>query len=532
MMAFNINQRLNGIHSPLSYIGANALQPTDFVTKPRDPVSSDSKNFQLGTWWLNTTPYNASLLNYKLWYLASLSGNVAVWILVGGGSGTVLGLTGNSGGFVMPTLGNINVVGDGTTINVVGTPGTSTLTISTIGSDADTFPTDFTGPALPTAGVLNIYGGVSTDPEQVALVYRQNIHTAAATNTVFIKLNDSMSFPATNTAGTAGVIYSGGVATGNRFIHNYGTNNAFVGLGAGNFNLTVGSAVQNVGIGSGTLASITTGASNVAVGFNALNAITSGNINCALGVSAGSGLTVANSNNIMIVNNGTAGDSGRIRIGTNAIHTTAFVAGIDGVNVGSVAKVVTMASDQLGTATITAGTSITVTPTANVITITNSAPAVGSTSVAFAAYLTADVLNQTGAGTAVTVVFNATTINTGTAYATGTGIFTAPSTGFYQFNTSVSVGGIAAGMDTGLVQFKVAGTSTSVGDWSVTKLNPLATLSVGAAEWDNSGSVAFNLDAGDTVRVSVRIAGGGGDTADIIAGVVLGATHFSGFKVA
>ena len=49
----------------------------------------------------------------------------------GGGAGTVETLTGNTGGAVSPNgSGNINVVGDGTTIDVVGNPGTNTLTIS------------------------------------------------------------------------------------------------------------------------------------------------------------------------------------------------------------------------------------------------------------------------------------------------------------------------------------------------------------------------------------------------------------------
>lgn len=49
--------------------------------------------------------------------------------------GFVETLTGNSGGAVGPDgSDNINVVGDGTTINVVGNPGTNTLTISAINS--------------------------------------------------------------------------------------------------------------------------------------------------------------------------------------------------------------------------------------------------------------------------------------------------------------------------------------------------------------------------------------------------------------
>ena len=47
--------------------------------------------------------------------------------------GFVETLTGNSGGAVGPDASdNINVIGDGTTVNVVGTPGTNTLTISAI----------------------------------------------------------------------------------------------------------------------------------------------------------------------------------------------------------------------------------------------------------------------------------------------------------------------------------------------------------------------------------------------------------------
>lgn len=49
-----------------------------------------------------------------------------------GGGTTVDTLTGNSGGPVPPTAGNINILGTGT-VNVVGNPGTSTLTISVTG---------------------------------------------------------------------------------------------------------------------------------------------------------------------------------------------------------------------------------------------------------------------------------------------------------------------------------------------------------------------------------------------------------------
>ena len=47
----------------------------------------------------------------------------------GGGGGGVQELTGNSGGAVLPTLGNINIIGS-SGVTVTGDPGTSTLTIT------------------------------------------------------------------------------------------------------------------------------------------------------------------------------------------------------------------------------------------------------------------------------------------------------------------------------------------------------------------------------------------------------------------
>jgi hypothetical protein len=80
-----------------------------------------------------------------------------VYMSNSGPSGFVQTLTGNSGGAVSPTGGNINVIGSGD-VTVTGNPGTSTLTISFAGAVADSFPTD-SGTAIPSAGALTIAGG-------------------------------------------------------------------------------------------------------------------------------------------------------------------------------------------------------------------------------------------------------------------------------------------------------------------------------------------------------------------------------------
>jgi len=77
----------------------------------------------------------------------------------GGSTPTIVEtLTGNTGGAVGPDgANNINVVGDGTTANVAGNPGTNTLTISASGIVAIEFTED-SGTAVPAGGNVNVFG--------------------------------------------------------------------------------------------------------------------------------------------------------------------------------------------------------------------------------------------------------------------------------------------------------------------------------------------------------------------------------------
>jgi len=148
---------------------------------------------------------------------------------------------------------------------------------------------------------------------------------------------------------------------GTNFIHNYGTNNTFVGVGSGNFS-TTGSALTGFGVnalaantsgsgntalGYGALAANTTGSGNTslgygsllanisgsdttALGYEALNNLTSGSNNVAIGYLSGSTLT-AGSNNIYVgdQNTGvTSSDSGIIRIGSTTATNATYIQGI------------------------------------------------------------------------------------------------------------------------------------------------------------------------------------------------------------
>jgi hypothetical protein len=91
------------------------------------------------------------------------------------------------------------------------------------------------------------------------------------------------------------------------------------------------------------------GGSNTATGFEALF-FTTGNSNIALGAGAGLNLTTG-SNNIDIGNQGIAGESNTIRIGTVGTQNATFIAGIRGDTVASGVGVIVGANGQLGTVT-------------------------------------------------------------------------------------------------------------------------------------------------------------------------------------
>ena len=124
-----------------------------------------------------------------------------------------------------------------------------------------------------------------------------------------------------------------------------GLNNTAIGYSALNQN-NIGSS--NTASGFQALFSNIRGSSNTAIGLDALQFNSVGSDNIALGDSAGINLTVG-SNNIDIGNNGVAGESNTIRIGTNGTHTNTYMAGISGATVAGGVGVVVDSNGQLGT---------------------------------------------------------------------------------------------------------------------------------------------------------------------------------------
>jgi trimeric autotransporter adhesin len=128
-----------------------------------------------------------------------------------------------------------------------------------------------------------------------------------------------------------------------------GLNNTATGLNALLDNTTGNSNTAN---GIFALLGNTTGHDNTAVGSNALYNNTTRSFNIALGANAGFNIT--GSKNIDIGNDGVAGESATIRIGTTGSQTNTYVAGISGVTVSGGVGVIVDSSGHLGTITSSA----------------------------------------------------------------------------------------------------------------------------------------------------------------------------------
>lgn len=139
-------------------------------------------------------------------------------------------------------------------------------------------------------GILEAGGAklaLSTDGQDILFMPNRVEKMRLAPNTGVLTLKNVLEIPASSS--TAGHITQGS----SRFIHSYGTVNAFFGLNSGNFTL---SGAANTGIGASSMKAITSGHSSTGIGYNTLAAMTTGTYNVAIGRDVLSAVTTGSSN--------------------------------------------------------------------------------------------------------------------------------------------------------------------------------------------------------------------------------------------
>jgi len=320
----NKARRLSGINT-LAYMGIDPITAPYLVVEQRIPTQNDLVGFQIGAIWILEEDFQNNVPP-RIFFLCGLNRNVADWIEI---------LTSGAGA-------------------------------------AEEFVTD-NGTVFPALGIVTVKGGTSTGGAAT------NINTYANPNgsdNLLVALNNSISQPNTNMAGTAG-LYSLG---GQPFISNYGTRNTFLGSNAGNLTLTTASATdntfvgafagnaestgnQNVAVGSSAFQLNTTSSGNTALGYDALGAFTGvGGANVAIGWNA-YGNATAISSSVAIGYNAAYGNTNAnndVCIGFRAMQNAATAAGVSGntaVGAQSLQNVTSYSNTALGKGSFQALTS-------------------------------------------------------------------------------------------------------------------------------------------------------------------------------
>lgn len=453
-------------------------------------------------------------------------------------------LTGNIGGAVGPTGGNINVLGDGTTCTIVGDPGTSTLTVSVIDvpGDVETLTGDIGGAVSADGlGNINIVGdgttctitgnpgtntltvSVTDVPGDIETVTGNSGGAVSADGLGNINIVgdgvtvDVTGNPGTNTLtasfiGTTDITITGdtgGAQVGDSFTFNGGTTGLSFGGAADVFTTTFAGITAN-----GGTVSLATDATNstVNVGTGAgvkTSTFGSTNTTSTTTLQSGSGaLNVTSTNGALTVNSGT----GALSISNDASATTVTVATGAAVKTLTVGSTNTTSSTVLrsGTGNIAMNSGLTVDSTGR---MTN------AVQPAFFAYFDNSIANVTGDGTLFVVgtggvVYNEV-FDQGSNFVT-TGTFTAPKTGRYRFTAATLLQQISAGM---LPQVSITTTALTY---------TFGFISVpSTSNQPMSISVLASMTAGDTATFDVRV-NGGTKTVDIYGAASDPRTYFCG----
>lgn len=289
------------------------------------------------------------------------------------------------------------------------------------------------------------------------------------------------------------------------------------------------SSSSNVAIGIGALSSLDDGdGSNVAVGAGAAGNLIDGASNIIIGANAANTYASTESSNIIIGNPGVVTENNTIRIGVDGSgdgeQNICFIAGITGATPSSGDTPQVTLCDSNGNLTTISSSTAGFVLTSNGAATPSFQAASGAISPIFQAYLSANQANVTGDNTIYTIPFNQTSVNIGSAFNTGTGVFTAPATGTYLFTGTVYA--VEGGAFAGMTQSNIILTAT-VANFNLYNVNPANTN--GNSTLILPFSAIIPMTAGDTAQVDFFV---GNATKTVLVGGLQGLSTFAGFKIA
>lgn len=319
-------------NNPLAYEGIPQTSPPNAIVANRSPASTDV-NFAVDTIWVNQ-------VSNTVWVLTSISNGAATWTAMGAGAGgSIVTITGDSGGAESPLAGNFNIKGTANQIQVAGSANTETLSL--IGPYTPATYTahgvllgEGTASIAATAAGTNgqvLTGNTGADPAFAAI----GTNSGLTVHGVLIAENNS-AFVAT-TAGTNGQVLTGSTAADPAFAA-LGTNSGLTAhgvlLGEGN------SAIAATAVG--TTGQVLIGSTGADPAFG------------ALGVNSGltaHGVLIGENNSAIVA--AAVGTTGQVLVGSTG-NDPAF--GALGLNSGLTAHGVLLGENNSAIAATTAGT--------------------------------------------------------------------------------------------------------------------------------------------------------------------------------
>jgi hypothetical protein len=389
-VAFGSNS-LQNILTGSSNIALGANSGNSYTTSESNNIAighvgvvADSAKIRIGTTGTHTSTFIAGIAsivvaNTNLVTINTVTGELGSQAVPA--AAPVTSVAGDSGGALTGAI----VIAGGTNITTSGAGVTVTVDLDAdISVDTVLFPT-----TSSTDGIIKInsnrflhaYGTSNTFIGETSGNFTLTVGNATQNTGIGKNTLLALTIGGSNTAvgyasSTAITTGSNNVSVGyNSLLANQtGINNTAVGYES----LKAATSDNNTGCGNDSLLKLTSGVRNTALGTAALPNVLTGTDNVGIGYQAGDNYVGAESGNIVIgLAYGVAGESNKTRIGFNttnaSVQTGCYIDGIDGINVGSVATVVTMASGHLGTATISGGAGISITPGANSISIASTA---------------------------------------------------------------------------------------------------------------------------------------------------------------
>ena len=146
-------------------------------------------------------------------------------------------------------------------------------------------------------------------------------------------------------------------------------------------------------------------------------------------------------------------------------------------------------------------------------------------STAFMAYVTSTISNVTGDGTVYTVLFDTKSFDLGTNYTTASGIYTAPTTGYYTFGYNINLEGLLVSH----TQLYCVITANGVAYYP-TYTNPYPNATGGVNTF--SGVITIPMTAAGTATIGIKVTGGT-KVVGVYGSSVIGRTsYFWGYQVA